>query len=56
VDILLLGTQWRLTDRQSLSLEFIEYDRWSHYRDYPNLKDNNFAVRFYYSYLFGNVR
>ena len=56
VDILLLGTQWRLSDRQSLSLEFIEYDRWSHYRDYPNLKDNNFAVRFYYSYLFGNVR
>ncbi len=52
VDILMLGARLFLGQRQGLSLEFIKYDRWSHYRDYPNLKNNNFALRFYYSFIF----
>ena len=56
VDILMMGARVFLSQRQSLNLEFIEYDRWSHYRDYPNLKENNFAVRVYYSFIFGRPR
>ncbi|EHO41552.1 hypothetical protein Calab_1938 [Caldithrix abyssi DSM 13497] len=56
VDILMMGARVFLSQRQSLNLEFIEYDRWSHYRDYPNLKENNFAVRVYYSFIFGKPR
>ncbi len=51
VDILLLGTRFFLNARHAFSFEFIEYDRWSHYRDYPNIKENNFALRSYYSFL-----
>ncbi len=51
VDILLLGTRINMTSIHAVSFEFIEYDRWSHYRDYPNLKENNFALRAYYSLL-----
>jgi len=53
VDILRLGTRFRFTQQYSLSFEFIEYDRWSKYRDYPNQKDNNYSVRIYFSYQFG---
>ena len=51
VDILMLGTRLFLNERHAISFEFIEYDRWSHYRDYPNLKENNFALRAYYSLI-----
>jgi hypothetical protein len=51
VDILMLGTRLFLNERHAISFEFIEYDRWSHYRDYPNLKENNFALRAYYSFI-----
>ena len=56
VDILMLGARLFLGQRQGLRLEFIKYDRWSHYRDYPNLKNNNFALRFYYSFIFKTAR
>jgi len=52
VDILMFGSRFFITEAQSISFEFIEYDRWSHYRDYPNLKENNFALRSYYTYAF----
>lgn len=52
VDILMLGASVLFSPQQSLNFEFIEYDRWSHYRDYPNLKENNFALRSYYTFLF----
>ncbi len=52
VDILMLGTRINMTPVHAISFEFIEYDRWSHYKNYPNLKENNFALRAYYSFLF----
>ncbi len=52
VDILMLGTRINMTSVHSISFEFIEYDRWSHYDNYPDLKENNFALRAYYSFLF----
>ncbi len=52
VDILMLGARLVFSKAHSLSFEFIEYDRWSHYKDYPNLKENNFALRSYYTFLF----
>jgi hypothetical protein len=53
VDILMLGVSIISTLNQSLNFEFIEYDRWSRYSDYPDLQDNNFAIRAYYTLNFG---
>jgi hypothetical protein len=52
VAIIMVGSRFRLSDSQRMSFEFIKYNRWSNYRDYPNLQENNFALRAYYSFLF----
>ena len=52
VDILRLGAQFKITYAHSFNIEFIEYDRWSNYTDFPDLQDNTYAMRIYYSYSF----
>ncbi len=52
VDIVMLGARFHLSESQRISFAGIQYDRWSNYKDYPNLQENNFALRAYYSFLF----
>ncbi len=52
VDIFTLGNRVNITNQQTLTVEFTRYDRWSYYDDYPDLRDNNFAFRLYYTIRF----
>jgi hypothetical protein len=52
VDILRLGAQFKITYAHSLNIEFIEYDRWSNYTNFPDQQDNTYAMRIFYSYSF----
>lgn len=41
------GTSLNIVSNISFNIEYLQYDRWAHYKDYPTKEKSNFAIRSY---------
>jgi hypothetical protein len=47
-----VGTSINVSSKINIHLEYLQYNRWAHYKDYPSVGKNNFAIRNYISWTF----
>jgi hypothetical protein len=47
-----VGTSINVFSKINIHLEYLQYNRWAHYKDYPSVEKNNFAIRNYISWTF----
>jgi hypothetical protein len=52
LDILRLGLSYRIVNQNSISVEFVNYDRLSYYTLFPKQIDSSASLRIYYSFHF----
>jgi hypothetical protein len=47
-----VGTSINVFSNMKINLEYLQYNRWAYYKDYPTVERSNFAIRNYIAWTF----